>query len=136
MATIGSFAIIRDHRGRVLLGLRRDRDLWNLPGGRAEAGETPWQACVREVAEETGLRVTVDRLVGVYAKPHKDEVVFAFLCTREHGKLTLSDETRDLAYFDPGKLPDNLPGKHRQRIMHAGNMDRAPYLTEQGADIV
>ena len=53
MFTIGVFGIITDERDRVLLCHRRDFDLWNLPGGRVEAGESPWSALVREVEEET-----------------------------------------------------------------------------------
>ena len=41
---IGAFAIIFDGRDEALLCLREDRDLWNLPGGRVELGEAPWEA--------------------------------------------------------------------------------------------
>lgn len=41
--TIGVFGIIRDEQDRVLLVLRNDYDLWNLPGGGLENGEAPWQ---------------------------------------------------------------------------------------------
>lgn len=60
-------AVIRDDRGRLLL-IKRGRPpgagLWSLPGGRVEAGETDEQAVVREVREETGLRVSVGPLIG------------------------------------------------------------------------
>src|SRR5437763_11981549 len=55
-------AVIRDRPGRILLVLRANdpgRGLWSLPGGRVEPGETPEQAVVREVREETGLEVSV-----------------------------------------------------------------------------
>ncbi|MFA5994556.1 MAG: NUDIX domain-containing protein, partial [Parcubacteria group bacterium] len=67
--TIGVFGIIRDEKNRVLLVLRQDYDLWNLPGGGLEKGESPWQGVVREVKEETGLDVEVVRLAGIYSKP-------------------------------------------------------------------
>ena len=51
--TIGVFGIIRDEQNRVLLCLRNDYDLWNLPGGTLEQGESPWQGVIREVKEET-----------------------------------------------------------------------------------
>ena len=60
-------AVIHDHRGRLLLirrGQEPGRGLWSLPGGRVEPGETDHEAVVREVAEETGLRVRPGRLVG------------------------------------------------------------------------
>ncbi|MET0168281.1 MAG: NUDIX hydrolase [Vicinamibacterales bacterium] len=49
MLTLGAFAIILDAGPRVLLSHRTDRDAWNLPGGRVESKETPWEAVVREV---------------------------------------------------------------------------------------
>ncbi|HEX4250214.1 MAG TPA: NUDIX domain-containing protein [Pseudonocardia sp.] len=60
-------AVIHDDRGRLLLirrGQEPGRGLWSLPGGRVEPGETDHEAVVREVAEETGLRVRPGRLVG------------------------------------------------------------------------
>ena len=60
-------AVIHDHRGRLLLirrGQEPGRGLWSLPGGRVEPGETDHEAVIREVAEETGLRVRPGRLVG------------------------------------------------------------------------
>lgn len=60
-------ALVYDHRGRLLLiqrGQEPGRGLWSLPGGRVEPGETDQEALVREVAEETGLRVRPRRLVG------------------------------------------------------------------------
>src|SRR5262245_58989496 len=73
--SVGAVAVILDAEGRVLLCHRRDCDLWNLPGGGMEAGETPWQAVVREVKEEVGLDVVVTRLAGVYSKPDRADLV-------------------------------------------------------------
>jgi 8-oxo-dGTP diphosphatase len=56
-----AFAIIR--RGdAVLLVKPRQKHFWNLPGGRLDPHETPLQAVIREVWEETGLRAVVVRL--------------------------------------------------------------------------
>jgi 8-oxo-dGTP pyrophosphatase MutT (NUDIX family) len=58
-------ALVEDASGRLLLVRRSDTLQWAAVGGAIEPGESPEQAAVREAAEETGLRVTIDRLVGV-----------------------------------------------------------------------
>jgi 8-oxo-dGTP diphosphatase len=45
---------------------------WALPGGFVEVGETTEDAAVREAEEETGLRVELVRLIGVYSEPDRD----------------------------------------------------------------
>ena len=77
MNSLGAFAVIFDEESRVLLCHRTDMDAWNLPGGGVEGGESPWDAVVREVMEEVGLEVRVERLVGIYSVPlHVHDVVF------------------------------------------------------------
>jgi 8-oxo-dGTP diphosphatase len=116
---IGVFALIFNHEKQILLGLRRDIDWWNLPGGGMESGETVDEALCREVMEETGLVVKVERLVGVYSKPQKQEVVLTFLCQVIGGILQSTEETRESRYFAPNFLPENTLPKHRQRIEDA-----------------
>lgn len=127
---LGAFAIITDGQ-KVLLCHRRDMDLWNLPGGKVEAGESPWGAVIREVREETGLEVEILRLHGVYFKPEVDEVVFSFLCEVKGGKLTPSGETDRMNYFEIASLPDNLSPKQAKRIMDAFDETDKLVLKEQ-----
>jgi ADP-ribose pyrophosphatase YjhB (NUDIX family) len=61
-----SFAVVRDDTGRVL---RADDELWELPGGRIEIGESASAAAVREVAEEAGADIELTGLSGVYSEP-------------------------------------------------------------------
>ena len=59
-------ALVRDGAGRVLVVKPTYKSGWTLPGGQMEAdGETPWEACRREVREECGLQVTAGRLRAV-----------------------------------------------------------------------
>lgn len=116
MFSLGAYAIILDSEQRVLLCQRNDIDRWNLPGGGVESGETPWEAVVREVSEEVGLAVRVRKLLGVYAYPPANDVIFSFLCERVAGELTLSDEARAIAYFAVDQLPENTHLHHSIRI--------------------
>ena len=111
-------ALIFDE-GHVLLAHRRDIDWWNLPGGGMEVGETVDEVLCREVAEETGLEVEIEQLVGVYSKPQKQEIVLTFRCHITGGTLTTTEETRECRYFAPDALPTNTLPKHRQRIEDA-----------------
>jgi 8-oxo-dGTP pyrophosphatase MutT (NUDIX family) len=105
--------------GRVLLAQRRDIDWWNLPGGGMEPGETVEEALRREVLEETGLHVEPVKLVGVYSKPQKQEVVMTFLCRIVGGILMTTHESRECCFFYPNELPEKTLPKHRQRVEDA-----------------
>ena len=136
MFSIGAFAVILDHQHRVLLCHRRDLDVWNLPGGGVETGELPTEAVVREVKEETGLDVTVDRLVGVYGKTDKDELVFTFACRIVGGEIAATDEADNCEYFEIERTPSNTAPKHVGRIHDAIDFAVQPVFrrqTEQSA---
>ena len=61
--------VARDEFGRVLLIQRSDDLTWGLPGGHVEAGETWSEAATRECLEETGWRVRIIGIFGVYSNP-------------------------------------------------------------------
>ena len=104
---IGVFAVIFDSSKRVLLCHRTDIDLWDLPSGAMEQAETPWEAAVREVEEEVGLVVKIERLLGVYSRPDQNEVAFGFLCRVVGGSLRSSHEADCIQYFELDKIPPN-----------------------------
>jgi len=133
MFSIGAFAIILNEAGQVLLSHRRDFDAWNLPGGGVESGELPTEAVVREVQEETGLEVVIERLVGIYGKVIKDELVFAFTCRVVGGELVLSDEADQHGYFDLEELPLNMPPKQVERIRDSIQPAKPPIFRRQTA---
>lgn len=65
-------ALLFDDRERLLILKTTYKPGWTIPGGVMEAdGETPWEACRREVLEETGLTITRGRLVAVDSRPAK-----------------------------------------------------------------
>jgi 8-oxo-dGTP diphosphatase len=123
-------AIILNEVGEVMLQLRSDNQLWALPGGAIEPGEEPADAVMREVWEETGLRVLPLRISGVYGGetgyvtyPNADQVMIiaiTFVCSVVGGEArTDDDETLELRYFPVDALPDNIMAKHHIRIQHA-----------------
>jgi len=116
MFSVGVFGLILDEKNRILLCHRTDRDLWNLPGGGLERGETPWQGVIREVKEEVGLDAEVIKLQGVYSKAFEDDIILSFVCRKVGGKLTLSDEADDIKYFSIDELPINTVPRHIERI--------------------
>jgi 8-oxo-dGTP diphosphatase len=81
---IAAAAIILNSDGGVLLVKHSYGPLnWELPGGAAERDESPTETAVREVLEETGLRVGAERLTGVYYEqqgPGREAVHFVFFC--------------------------------------------------------
>lgn len=114
--TLGAFAIVFDEHSKILLCHRTDEDIWNLPGGRLEPGESPWDAVIREVAEEVGLEVRVERLLGVYAIPKRRDVVFNFLCIKTGGTLCCSTEADQIGWFGQNDLPTNTSKRQVERI--------------------
>jgi 8-oxo-dGTP diphosphatase len=130
MFTIGAFAVIFDPQGRVLLCHRRDMDMWNLPGGGLEGSELPTEAVLREVREETGLEVEIERLLGVYGKNDKD-LVFTFECRVVGGQLTTTDESDEYGYFTLDQIPLNTSPKHVERIRDAQLRQAAPVFRRQ-----
>ena len=89
-------AVVRDADGRLLL-VRRGQEpsagLWSLPGGRVEPGESIAEAAAREVLEETGLRVSVGRLLA--SVDIGDYLVHDFAATVVGGRLQAGDDASD-----------------------------------------
>lgn len=117
---VGVFAVIEGD-GRYLLARRRDIGWWNLAGGGLEYGEAVEEGLAREVREEIGATVEIERLLGVYSKPRKNEIVLAFLChlAADSAQPGLSDEISEVGWFLPKDFPPDLLPKHRQRLEDA-----------------
>lgn len=126
-------AIIRNEKGQVLLQRRADDGNWNLPGGIIEPGEEPADAVIREVKEETGLDVIVERISGVYGGAHNqgrypngDEfamINITFVCQITGGELEQeNEESLEAGFFAIETLPETLLAKHRDRIKHTDSV--------------
>lgn len=118
------------HDDHVLLIQRRwdpYRDTWALPGGYVDAGETSWQAAVRELREETGIDVAINDLakIGVYDAPGRDPrgrvVSTSHLVVLDDMPEVRAGDDAAAAQFVPlSELDDiELAFDHRKIINHA-----------------
>jgi ADP-ribose pyrophosphatase YjhB (NUDIX family) len=112
-------AVVHDALGRLLLirrGHAPSAGLWSVPGGRMERGESEAEAVVREVAEETGLLVRPERVLG-RVRIDGDGVVFtvadwACTLTAPDPRPVAGDDAADVAFVDAAGLAalDMAPG--------------------------
>ncbi|MBB30616.1 MAG: hypothetical protein CME25_17140 [Gemmatimonadetes bacterium] len=129
MAGFGVNVAIMDG-DRVLLTKREDFEVWCLPGGVVEPGESVAEAAIREAREETGLEVELTRLVGIFSRPNwrdggDHDIVFSAIPVG--GELRpQAEEVIDITYSSPGNLPEPLVWWHRQRIDDAVNSIGSP----------
>src|SRR5674476_280892 len=92
--------VVTDETEQVLVIQRRDNGHWEPPGGVLELGETFEQGVQREVLEETGVQVTVDRLTGVYKNMKRGIVALVYRCTIAAGNPRTSSETTSVRWVD------------------------------------
>ena len=127
VARCAAGALLLDERGRLLLVEPTYKPRWEIPGGVVEAGETPSQACVRELAEELSLTVQLGRLLVVDWAPHPeqgDRVLFVFdggvLSAADVEAIRLpADELASYAFVEPDEVGSWLPPRLTRRITAA-----------------
>ena len=112
-----AFAIIL-HSRHILLVKARDKNNWQLPGGRLEPGETPAQAVIREVKEETGLLAQVGRLTGRYRR--EDGSVVRVYAVRARGKLAGAREEIVEQRWVRIREAKEMVGQHTRRRLVEG----------------
>ena len=128
---LGCSAVLFDNNhSNILLTRRSDNGMWCLPGGMIEAGESVAEGCAREVWEETGLRVRVTRLTGVYSDPNQivvypdgnqvHIVAMNFEVELLSGEPGLSNETTGVDWFPVREAVEmDLFHGHAERIHDA-----------------
>jgi 8-oxo-dGTP pyrophosphatase MutT (NUDIX family) len=131
-------AFIQDAAGRLLMIRRTDNDLYAIPGGAQEVGETIAQTAVREVREETGITVDVTGLIGVYSDPAhviafsdgevRQEFSLCFRARPVEGEPRTSSESKEVLWVGPAGLANlNVHPSIRLRIQHGFEHRTEPF---------
>ncbi len=132
-------AIVTDRPGRLLMVHRTDNDLWSIPGGAMDLGESIADAAVRETKEETGLDVEVTGIVGIYTNPRhvmayddgevRQQFSVCFTTRLLGGQLRTSTETSEVRFVERDDLDGlNIHPSIRLRIQHYLETRPAPYI--------
>lgn len=122
-------AIVLDDHGRVLLIHKTDNDLWALPGGGHEPGESIRDTVVREVKEETGYDVEVTGISGTYTNPGhvmayedgevRQQFSIAFTARLIGGDARTSSESRRVEWVEPSEIAAlDMHPSMRMRVEH------------------
>jgi ADP-ribose pyrophosphatase YjhB (NUDIX family) len=101
--------VVVEMDGGIVLGRRAHEPQigrWSFPSGYVDAGEVLEDAAIREVEEETGLVVKIERLLGAYSRAGDPVVFIAYAGRATGGKLVAGEECYEVAVFPPGALPD------------------------------
>lgn len=121
---VGAAAVIMNSEGRILLVKHNyGKYNWELPGGLSEQNESAENTAKREVLEETGLEVTVERLTGVYYEPNHDMHHFVFTCKVVDNQQPQPDveEVTECNFFNLEDLPRPISDFTISRIKDALN---------------
>jgi ADP-ribose pyrophosphatase YjhB (NUDIX family) len=128
--TLSAAAVVVNDQDEILL-VRSPRRGWEMPGGQVERGETPHEAALREVLEESGIEVTILGFAGVFHNVGNDRSNFLFLASPTGGKLRTSEESIEVGWF---KLPSALDmvtfPTFRQRIELCLDRSCWPFLVQ------
>ena len=132
--------VVADDNGRVLLIHRTDNDNWALPGGAMDFGESLTDAAIRETLEETGIKVEITGLVGIYTDPRhiilytsngeaRQEFSVVFTARAVGGKPTTSSESREVEWVEPEAIAGlTMDRSMRMRIDRYLVQEEQPYL--------
>ncbi|WP_327655998.1 NUDIX hydrolase [Streptomyces sp. NBC_00483] len=119
--------VVRDD-GRVLVIRRADNGTWEPPGGVLELDERPEDGAVREVLEETGIQVSVERLTGVYKNMSRGVVALVFLCRPVAGAERTSSESTAVRWLTPEEVEEAMGEVYAVRVLDALDAATAPHV--------
>ncbi|MFD9699436.1 NUDIX hydrolase [Lentzea sp. NPDC059081] len=132
-------AFVQDEHGRLLMIRRTDNDLYSIPGGAQDVGETIGQSVIREVKEETGIDVQPVDIIGVYSDPAhviaytdgevRQQFSICFRTRPTGGALRTSCESSEVTWVSRGDLDTlTIHPSIRLRIKHGFEERSTPYF--------
>lgn len=110
--------VVRDD-GRVLVIKRDDNGHWEAPGGVLELDESFEAGVKREVLEETGLEVIVERLTGVYKNLTHGIVALVYLCRPAGGEPHATEEAREIRWMTKEEVQSAMVPAFGVRVLDA-----------------
>ncbi|WP_263167612.1 NUDIX hydrolase [Streptomyces sp. SCSIO ZS0520] len=127
-------AVVRED-GRLLAIRRADNGSWELPGGVLELTETPEDGVRREVREETGIHIEVDRLTGVYKNTTRGIVALVFRCKPSGGTETTSSESSAVEWLTPAEITERMSEAYAIRLLDALDGDGPHVRSHDGTHL-
>ena len=142
--------IVEDDNGNILLVKTRNNG-WDFPGGQVEVGENLPDALVREIKEESGIDVTVSKLIGVYSNTaiHKwydgvtdvpTKLMLDFTCEVNGGELSISEETTDSKWVAKDEVLNLITApaivtRYKAYLEFTGEVRYMEYITKPNFEI-
>ena len=122
--------ILTKDQTAILLVKRHDVPVWVLPGGGIDPPESPEEAVIREIEEETGFQVTILRKSAEYSPINRlSAFTSVFICNIQSGSVQLSAETQAIEFFPLNKLPKTFFFLHAlwlDEILHSPGLISRP----------
>lgn len=137
--------IVEDEQKNILLVKTMDNG-WVFPGGQVEVGENLIGALIREVKEESGIKIHVSNLIGIYSNTatHKwfdgitdvpTKVMLDFICSPIGGELDISEETSDSKWVPKDKVlkmieTPAIQTRYKAFLEYSGETNYMEYITK------
>lgn len=133
-------AMVHNDRGEILLVNSPWRG-WEYPGGLIEPGETVEAALRREIREEAGVEVEIERFVGICKNVERNIVNIDFVCRYVGGELTTSEESTEVIWAAPERAMELITfplTKKRLKNMLSGDKEAHffGFRRENGFEVV